>query len=89
MSRLLTVRLHLDDCGNDNGPLRVVPSSHRRGFLSDTQIQEWSKDNAITCTAHEGMQAPSHVTCNEEFEHITITMWLAPEEQQRDRLSRP
>jgi hypothetical protein len=48
MSRMLTVRLHLDDCGNDKGPLRVVPSSHRRGFLSDTQIQEWSKDNAIT-----------------------------------------
>lgn len=77
MSRMLTVRLHLDDCGNDNGPLRVVPSSHRRGALSDTQIQEWSKDNAITCTADEGMQAPSQVACDEELEPITITMWLA------------
>ena len=54
MSRMLAVRFHLDDCGNDNGPLRVVPGSHRRGFLSDSQIQEWPKDNAITCTARRG-----------------------------------
>jgi ectoine hydroxylase-related dioxygenase (phytanoyl-CoA dioxygenase family) len=54
MSRMLAVRLHLDDCGIDNGPLRVVPGSHGRGFLSDTQIQEWRKDNAITCTARRG-----------------------------------
>jgi ectoine hydroxylase-related dioxygenase (phytanoyl-CoA dioxygenase family) len=54
MSRMLAVRLHLDDCGNDNGPLRVVPGSHRRGFLSDMQIQDWAKDNAITCTARRG-----------------------------------
>jgi ectoine hydroxylase-related dioxygenase (phytanoyl-CoA dioxygenase family) len=54
MSRMLTVRLHLDDCGNDNGPLRVVPSSHRRGFLSDTQIQDWPKENATACVASRG-----------------------------------
>ena len=53
MSQMLAVRLHLDDCGNDNGPLRVVPDSHRQGFLSDTQIQEWPKDNAVT-TASRG-----------------------------------
>jgi ectoine hydroxylase-related dioxygenase (phytanoyl-CoA dioxygenase family) len=54
MSRMLAVRLHLDDCGIDNGPLRVVPGSHRRGFLSGTQIQGWPKDHAITCTARQG-----------------------------------
>ena len=27
---MVTVRIHLDDCGEDNGPLRVVPGSHRR-----------------------------------------------------------
>jgi ectoine hydroxylase-related dioxygenase (phytanoyl-CoA dioxygenase family) len=54
MSRMLAVRLHLDDCGNDNGPLRVVPGCHKRGFLSDTQIQDWPKEQAITCTAKRG-----------------------------------
>jgi ectoine hydroxylase-related dioxygenase (phytanoyl-CoA dioxygenase family) len=54
LSRMLAVRLHLDDCGSDNGPLRVIPGSHSRGFLSDRQIQEWPKDNPITCTARGG-----------------------------------
>jgi ectoine hydroxylase-related dioxygenase (phytanoyl-CoA dioxygenase family) len=54
VSRMLAVRLHLDDCGSDNGPLRVLPGSHRRGFLSDRQIQEWPKDSAITCTVKRG-----------------------------------
>jgi ectoine hydroxylase-related dioxygenase (phytanoyl-CoA dioxygenase family) len=54
MSRMLAFRVHLDDCENDNGPLRVIPGSHRRGFLSDTQIKDWPKDNAITCIAKRG-----------------------------------
>jgi hypothetical protein len=28
LERMLAVRLHLDDCGEDNGPLRVLPGSH-------------------------------------------------------------
>ena len=32
MSRMLAVRIHLDDCNADNGALRAVPGSHRCGF---------------------------------------------------------
>jgi len=35
---MLTIRLHLDDCGLDNGPLRVLPGTHRLGRLSAEQI---------------------------------------------------
>jgi len=62
MSRMLAVRLHLDDCGNENGPLRVVPGSHGQGFLSGTQIQDWPKDNAITCTARTTRGCNSNAT---------------------------
>jgi hypothetical protein len=34
LESLLAVRVHVDDCGPDNGPLRVVPGSHRRGRVS-------------------------------------------------------
>ncbi|MGB6476402.1 MAG: phytanoyl-CoA dioxygenase family protein [Candidatus Sulfotelmatobacter sp.] len=51
MSRMLAVRIHLDDCNADNGPLRVVPGSHKHGFLSDRQIQDWPKSGAVTCIA--------------------------------------
>src|SRR5688572_31164035 len=31
LERLLTIRLHLDDCMEGNGPLQVLPGSHRQG----------------------------------------------------------
>src|SRR5205085_1960203 len=31
LERMIAVRIHLDDCRFDNGPLRVVPGSHRFG----------------------------------------------------------
>lgn len=33
LDTLVAIRLHLDDSGSDNGPLRVVPGSHRNGRL--------------------------------------------------------
>jgi ectoine hydroxylase-related dioxygenase (phytanoyl-CoA dioxygenase family) len=54
MSRMLAIRLHLDECGADNGPLRVIPGSHKHGFLSDRQIQDWPKSKAVSCTANRG-----------------------------------
>lgn len=35
LRRLVALRLHLDDCGLDDGPLRVVPGSHVDGLLDD------------------------------------------------------
>ena len=43
LERMLTVRLHLDDCGADNGPLRVLRSSHAHGRLTDEQIERWEQ----------------------------------------------
>jgi len=34
LESLVAVRAHLDDCGPESGPLRVVPRSHRHGRLS-------------------------------------------------------
>jgi ectoine hydroxylase-related dioxygenase (phytanoyl-CoA dioxygenase family) len=35
---MLAVRISLDDCGPDNGPLRVLPGTHRDGLLSRTAV---------------------------------------------------
>lgn len=32
LERTLTVRIHLDDAGEDNGAVRVIPGSHRAGI---------------------------------------------------------
>jgi hypothetical protein len=31
LERMLTARLHLDDASDENGPLKVIPGSHRTG----------------------------------------------------------
>ena len=40
LESMLTVRIHLDDCGKQNGALRVIPGSHTRGRLTDTEIRK-------------------------------------------------
>lgn len=34
LEQLVAVRVHLDDCGASDGPLRVVPGSHRAGVVA-------------------------------------------------------
>jgi ectoine hydroxylase-related dioxygenase (phytanoyl-CoA dioxygenase family) len=39
LATMLAIRLHLDDCQADNGPLRVIPGSHRKGRLTRDEIK--------------------------------------------------
>lgn len=34
LETMITLRLHLDDCGPDNGPLRVLPGTHALGKVA-------------------------------------------------------
>lgn len=52
---MLTVRLHLDACDETNGPLRVVPGSHRDGkLLTDTINEKRRLNGQIICTCPRG-----------------------------------
>ena len=52
---LLAVRLHLDDCDETNGPLRVAPGSHRHGILKSTEIHRTVEHHGETpCLAKTG-----------------------------------
>ena len=46
LERMLAVRIHLDESRSDNGPLRVLPGSHRAGKLRDTDIPSWRSRTA-------------------------------------------
>jgi ectoine hydroxylase-related dioxygenase (phytanoyl-CoA dioxygenase family) len=41
LERMITVRLHLDDCGAENGPVQVIPGSHAAGRLAADEVQRW------------------------------------------------
>lgn len=38
LENMLSIRIHLDDCNEDNGALRVIPGSHRWGRISEQDI---------------------------------------------------
>jgi ectoine hydroxylase-related dioxygenase (phytanoyl-CoA dioxygenase family) len=55
LRRIVALRLHLDPCGPDNGPLRVIPGSHGDGRLTTEQIESWKSNNAaVTVCAEAG-----------------------------------
>jgi hypothetical protein len=55
LERMLSVRLHLDTCGETNGPLRVVPGSHRQGRIPEEQIPTVRKaSSAHVCALEVG-----------------------------------
>lgn len=54
LANMIAVRVHLDDCGLENGPLRVIPGSHRQGWLDD-RIGEWKQRvPEVVCTVRAG-----------------------------------
>lgn len=40
LERMISIRIHLDDCPTENGALRVVPGSHNAGRLSENESAE-------------------------------------------------
>jgi hypothetical protein len=55
LSSLVAVRVHIDESGTENGPLRVVPGSHRMGrLLSSEQIALRNESTEVACIAPRG-----------------------------------
>jgi ectoine hydroxylase-related dioxygenase (phytanoyl-CoA dioxygenase family) len=55
LEQILAIRVHLDDSGEDNGPLRVLPGTHNRGVLSDDDIERLAAEIApVSCTVERG-----------------------------------
>lgn len=55
LSAMIAVRLHLDDCTADNGPVRVLPGSHRAGRLSASEVDAWrARGSEVECIVAAG-----------------------------------
>ena len=54
LERIVALRLHLDDCPETHGALRVVPGSHRRGILSTEETTRVAREPAVTVPAERG-----------------------------------
>lgn len=55
LARLTAVRVHLDDCGEQDGPLRVIPGSHRSGIISpEAAVLARRQAPEMACLASKG-----------------------------------
>lgn len=51
---ILAIRIHLDANDHQNGPLRVIPGSHKHGRLTAEQIAKWDKTESVKCLIPRG-----------------------------------
>jgi ectoine hydroxylase-related dioxygenase (phytanoyl-CoA dioxygenase family) len=55
LERMVTVRIHLDDCPEENGALKVITGSHRRGKIPERKIAGIVADGEVrVCEARAG-----------------------------------
>jgi ectoine hydroxylase-related dioxygenase (phytanoyl-CoA dioxygenase family) len=55
LQRVLALRIHLDNCTADNGPLRVLPRTHTQGVLTDDGIEQLAAQiDPVDCLVPQG-----------------------------------
>jgi ectoine hydroxylase-related dioxygenase (phytanoyl-CoA dioxygenase family) len=55
LEQIVALRIHLDDSTPTNGPLRVLPDTHRHGILTDAQTQRMVDSiDPVACAAPKG-----------------------------------
>jgi ectoine hydroxylase-related dioxygenase (phytanoyl-CoA dioxygenase family) len=55
LDRMISVRIHLDPCGETNGALKVIPGSHRQGRIPEDHIAEIrSRTSEQVCAVEAG-----------------------------------
>ena len=55
LSRILALRLHLDDSTKENGSLRIIPGSHGAGVLSDEEVFRIARRSThVECEVRRG-----------------------------------
>ncbi len=55
LERIIALRVHLDASTSENGPLRVIPGSHRHGVVSDEEVFQMARDReSVECVVSRG-----------------------------------
>jgi ectoine hydroxylase-related dioxygenase (phytanoyl-CoA dioxygenase family) len=55
LERMLSVRIHIDDCPSENGALRVLPQTHQSGKLDQPCTEKFVAEKiSVTCEAKAG-----------------------------------
>lgn len=91
LNSMVTVRIHLDPTPQENGCLKVIPNSHKRGILSSEEIRsivssklhfycEASKYSALIMRPHLlHASSKSETPGNRRILHLEFSNWLLPD----------
>ena len=47
LAQMIAIRIHLDECGAENGPMRVIPGSHLAGKLLEHELAETAENGPV------------------------------------------
>jgi len=53
LENIFTIRIHLDDTDENNGALKIVPGSHRKGIYRPETI-DWNNEQEAVCKVPQG-----------------------------------
>jgi ectoine hydroxylase-related dioxygenase (phytanoyl-CoA dioxygenase family) len=53
LENIFTIRIHLDDTDENNGALKTVPGSHRKGIYRPETI-DWNTEEEVVCKMQSG-----------------------------------
>lgn len=91
LESMVAVRVHLDPCGADNGPVRVLPGSHRAGKLAADGIEALRRQiDSVTCIVPQGgllvmrplllhTSSPATVPCHRRVVHMEFAAGALPD----------
>ena len=54
LEHMVSVRVHLDSCGEENGALRVIPGSHLHGRIPEEEIPAIRQTPEVVCAVGVG-----------------------------------
>ncbi len=54
LERMITLRIHLDETSAENGALKVIPGSHRRGRISPESNSDLVRESEVVCECSAG-----------------------------------
>ena len=81
LDQMLTVRIHLDACPAENGPLRVIPGSHRSLLSPNELARRVNEESSVACCVEAGdallmrpmlahTSAPARIPAHRRVVHI-------------------
>lgn len=55
LERMVSLRVHLDDCSIENGAIKFIPGSHATGILDPAELARWrDQSESVQCPAERG-----------------------------------